>query len=171
MTKVRELSIDGRKFVVDLDESGDFTTLCGGERIKAPSLKGLTEKLRKHVRSEGRIAIPVSKIDQHYGRGNNRDKYVVSQVLLTGIHARSGNVLYKNEATGEADQSGYSERFYKRLTAEEIAKFQALVKAERDAVAALGAWQDLHMINAKHLIEEAQARVEDQPADPVEASK
>jgi hypothetical protein len=166
-TKLKTESIDGYKFDIEILDSGEFYTRIHGEEVEAPSLKGLTDKVRKMIRRAGRIAVPVTHITTRYR--HNKETPEVTQVILTGIHGSNRNILYKDEKTGESEQASYSSEFYKRLTGEEIAAYIALVKAAEAASRAVETWKEKHRVNPHQLIEQAAEKTETKPADPDEA--
>ena len=169
-TKLKDHTIDGHTFEIQVEDNGEFGAKILGQWIKAPSLKALVEKSKSMIRRAGRIAIPVTMISSSYGR-NDKEVPKITQVTLTGTHGgTSRNVLYKDEKTGKTEQgNNYGDRFYKRLTGPEIARYVELVKELHAATQAVESWKAKHVINPYELIQKAAEKVEHQPADLKEA--
>lgn len=160
-THLKTISIDGAKIDVLVKENGNFTARYDGELFETSSLKSLQERLKKHIRTNRRIDIPVTLLEEDY-----HDKLVVKQVRLMGMQSRTGNILYKEEKTGETHQDrGYHNSFYRRMTPEEIQQLFSLRAAVRAAKEALDAFMESRQVHTKVLIEEAMKHVDPETAD------
>lgn len=123
----------GQEYPVDVDEeTGIFSIYMGGDHghIRADSLAELTRKARK---IKAKFELPFSRVS------NDR----VDHGKVTGLHATNGNLLVKWD-TGKSEQipaySGYTSGSMPRLTDEETAEVEALLKARNDAARALDAF-------------------------------
>lgn len=151
-TVLKTIEIDTREIEITVEENGDFVARVDGEWYRAPSLKLLTEKLRKMIRSQGRIAVPVTQISS-----GHHDEPVITQITLVGVHAGNGNTLYKEDGETGVDQLRWSrDEIYRRLTEAEIAQCHALHEEVRVAKTALEAWLDARRVNDKELMQQAQ---------------
>ncbi len=164
-TILREDSIDGHKFTITVGGDGSFNAKVLGEYVTAPSLKGLTEKVRKLVRRAGRIAVPATRIATRYNR-KDREVPEIEQIHLTGLHGSNRNILYKVDKTGVTEQGSWGAEFYRRLSDKEIAHYLELVRDQDAANKAIEVWKEKHLINAHEAINAAAAKVDDIPADP-----
>lgn len=152
-TKLKTVQIDTRPFDVYVDDEGQFFTRWQGDNIFAPSLKTLEEKLRKTVRAAGRIAVPVSRISDTW----HSETPTITHIVLTGVHAGNGNVLYREEGENTVEQiRSFDDEIYQRLTESDIAQFHTLKQAVRTAEEALDTWKTAHKVNPRSLMEQAQ---------------
>lgn len=156
--KLKEFHVDGTSTQIWVEESGDFCAQLDGEWAKAGTLKSLTEKIKRHVRTSRQIAVPVTLLNDY---GADDTKFTIQQVTLTGIHGGSGNVIAKDDKTGETQQLRY---FYgtttRRLTGEEIQQFVALVKLQWEARRRVEEWVEARTINARDLVTKAAATLD-----------
>jgi hypothetical protein len=153
--KVREFTVDGTTTQIDVDTtSGDFSAVLDGERVKLSTLKGLQEKIKRHIRTSRKIAIPITLLDD-YAPGSDK-KLEIQQVTLTGIHGGSGNVIARNDKTKEVQQLRY---FWgtavRRLTGGEIQEFVQLVKTSRAAAQAVEDWVEERKVTPAALVQKA----------------
>ena len=128
-----QVTAAGKDYPVDVDEeSGVFSIYMGGDHghIRADSLAELTRKARK---IKAKFELPFSRVTQ--------DR--VEHGTVTGLHATNGNLLVK-WASGKTEQipaySGYTNGSMPRLTDEETAEAERLLKARNEAVRALDAF-------------------------------
>ena len=160
---MKPLDIDGRQITPAVDDDGEFYAKIDGDLYTAPTLKGLAEKLRKQVRTHGRIAIPVTRISEGWRTG---DKIEIEHIVLVGIHAGNRNVLYQVAGSKETEQlRGSSSDLYRRLTEQEIATYRALDKKKRAIEEEIEAWKDARQVRAHDLVVEAQQVLLDQAVD------
>lgn len=151
--KLKTINLDGVKLDIFVGEDGDFSAVWQGARVTAPSLKALTEKLRKSVRARGRIAVPATLIEDAW----REDTATVIHITLVGAHAGNHHPLYKEDGANDIEQLRWgSERVYRRLTDQEITQFHALRRAITEAEERLAEWKDARRVDAKTLMAEAQ---------------
>lgn len=157
-TKLKDFQVDGVTIPIMVRESGEFWCRLDGELSSANSLKTLTEKIKRHVRTSRKIAVPITLLDDF---GPQDDKVKIQQVTLTGIHGGSGNVIAVDDKTKTQQQLRY---FYgmavRRLTGEEIQQFVALVKASRDARVRVEEWIEARSVEPRKLVEQAAAALD-----------
>lgn len=152
--RVRDFAVDGVTIPIDVDTvSGEFSAVLDGERAKSPTLKTLQERIKKHIRTSRKIAVPVTLLDDY---ASSDTKLKITQVTLTGIHGGSGNVIAKDDKTHETQQLRY---FYgtcvRRLTGPEIQEFVGLVKALWASQQAVERWVEARTVSPSKLVQEA----------------
>lgn len=134
---VRVETIDGHKFQVYVDEAGLFFVNHEGESMSAESVKQLRDKLTRIVRTSA-VRLKLAACLLHEKTEGAKLQPSVEDVVITGIHGRTGNVLVKR-ADGTTDQlAGWRSdgELVRQLTAKEKEKFIALLKARDSAAAA-----------------------------------
>lgn len=153
LTKLKDYSVDGITFEIQVTGDGTFRTQLDGDWAEATSLKALQEKLKKHIRMTRTLAIPVTQLENYVDRD---DRMRITQLTLTGIHGGSGNVLARDEKTQHSEQLRYYRgEIVRRLTGQEIQEFVALVKAAHAATQAVAEWVEARQVDPKGLIREA----------------
>lgn len=161
-TKVGSETIDGAAFEISVDSSGNFIAEFGGEDYSADSKKKLVDKLRAAVRTRNRVAVPATMIERGYH--DDKEPKLVN-VVLTGMHAGSRNVLYREEGTGKTGQDiGYRDTTLRRLTPAESKTYLELWRAKHAATVKLEAWTKERTIEPKQAVSDAMQAVLDGPA-------
>lgn len=148
---VLTIDIDARMFDVFLTDAGEFYALFDAERIQAPTKKALMEKLKKLVRTRGRVTVPATLVEVDTDR-----KIKVTQITLTGLHGRTRAALYVEDRTPTTTHTVYYNNVYRRLTGEEIAVAVALHRTYKQAEQAWEAWQEKNAIDPTAVLREAQ---------------
>ena len=159
--------VDGKSFDVIVLKDGTFWANLGediyddAQRLHAPSLKKLLEKAREHLRKSNRPAIEATLLERSSWRS---EKDVIVDVLLTGVHAGNGNILYRDQ--GGTHQS-YSQHFYRKLTAEEKAEYLRLRREEKEAEKRRERWEQERVLDAQATLQAGKPVLET-PAPPEE---
>lgn len=124
--------VHGLKIPIYITTSGEFRASLDDRNYTAATLDVLKKKLRAVGRSKKVVtAILACKVNVDYGAMSIRD------VVITGIHAKTGAVLYRDEATGHAFQEDDTRHgvatFIRRIPREQkeeyIAFYDVMVKA------------------------------------------
>lgn len=155
-TKVGTETIDTVEYEIYVDGAGIFSSSFEGDRITAATKKALVEKLRTAVRSHHKVAIDVTHIATRY-RGD-REVPEPENLILTGIHASSRNLLYRKPGQKGRDATGqlsHYDTITRRLGPGEIADLKRLVKEKHDAEKALEKWIGSRKIDARAEITKA----------------
>lgn len=164
--KLKKAMVDGRAFEVDVDDDGLFGTLLDGDRVTAPTLKALTEKLVKEVRTHGRVCVPATRLED----GWRNEEIELHDIELIGVHAGNNNPLYRVVGSKTTEQlRSYSDDILRRLTAEEKIEVMRLKAEIIAAQKAYDAFKDDRKIHPRTVIEDAQALVIDKA--PVAGAK
>lgn len=162
----KKIEIDGKMFEtwVRDDVDGEFFVIHDGDQVRAPSLKTLKEKLTRMLREDKvRVAVPATMTGDGFG-----DDLV--EVVLTGIHSGSGNVLVKRAGSGRSEQvrDWGDSKFFVATTEAERKEFADLVAAKRRIERLMEAWKSKRKLSAKAAIA---AAVEKAIAEPKEEPK
>ena len=111
------------------DYDGAFTATVQGTRYETKSLDELRRLIDKALKkSKIKVEVPVSIPGSTGG---------VRHLTLTGVNARTGNVTFRDDLTGEAGQLKQWTRVYRRLSDEEVARYGELAEAKKAAARAL----------------------------------
>lgn len=153
-TKVKNYSVDSVTVEIAVSTStGVFSGDVDGNTLTAPSLSSLQDKIKKYIRANRRIAVPVTMVDDY---GVNDTEILIRHITLTGIHGRSNNVMAKDDETERVEQLRY---FYgqivRRLTTDEIKELTKLAQAARDAYAKVEAWVEERQVSPTELVRAA----------------
>jgi hypothetical protein len=132
---------DGWKFDIAITGDGKFTTTADGESYTADTYEKLKTKIVRACRREKvRLALPATVAKQSSRFGDETQR--IFDVVVTGIHQRSHDVLYRNELDHKAGSiENYGDHLMVRLTMEQRDKYLELQKAKKDATAAFEAFQ------------------------------
>jgi hypothetical protein len=140
--KVANFETDGRKFQIELSETtGQFSTVIDGYHHHADTLDKLKKQIIRATRREAvRLALPAT-----IAKGSHRfidDSARVFDIIVTGIHQRTRDVLYRSALDHKAGAvEGYGDKLLIRLTREQKDQYLDLQKAKRESAAALDAFQ------------------------------
>ena len=124
--------VDGKKFVIEITDDGEFRTLIDGDPLRADTYEKLKQKImRSQRRAKVRIALPatIALSSSHF----SSDAEQLVDVEITGIHQRNRTVLYRRLDTDKAGTVEYSDTLLKRLDGAGKATYQALLRAKLGA--------------------------------------
>ena len=135
---------DGRKFAIEITDSGTFRTVIDGDPYSADTYEKLKAKIVRACRKEKvRLALPAT-LAHGVRRFNDDDHDAVFDITITGIHQRSKDVLYRKDADHKAGTADYNDKILVRLTREQKDKYLELRIAVREAKKAFEAFQNKH---------------------------
>jgi len=149
-TKIGTETIDTVEYEIYVSEDGVFSSSFEGDRITAPTKKALLEKLRTAVRSHRKVAIEVTHIATRY-RGDV-EVPEPEDLVLTGIHSSSRNMLYRKPGAKGRDATGqlsHYDTITRRLTKAEVEDLKSLVQNKQRAERSLNDWIAKRKIDAR----------------------
>ena len=147
--------IDGREVTLSVSaESGVWTVTLNHDQIASGMTRDdVLKKARKALRTAAlRVKIPASLMLE-----SDDDKPArVEHIVITGLHARNGNVLMTNVESGEKKQhDGYWDGIIsERLSDEDAAEFVRLDAVKQAAERAYNEFVDQHKVNGEELVKE-----------------
>lgn len=156
-TDVKTLEIDGVRVPITLNGKGDFEAMVDGQEIQSPTLKALEEKIKKAVRSAGKLAIEATLLQF----GWRHDTPEFEDIVITGKHAGNDNPLYRS-SEGHVEQMRETRECMRRLTKDEKKEFGELVKVRDRAEKAIVKWKDDHRMNPHQAIRRARGDKDDE---------
>ena len=151
-TPVLHEEIDGITFPIYLTPAGKFWARYLEERLEAPTKSALRDKLRKKVRTQGKVRVPATLIETHYDEAELK----VTQIHLIGTRGKYSSVVYEEDDDHSTGSVFHRGSLYHRLSPEEITEAQRLYTAYRTAEQAWEAWQEAHQIDGQEALKEAQ---------------
>lgn len=155
--KVSTEKIDEASFDIFVDDSGSFSATFDGETYSGDSKKRLVDKLREAVRTHQRVSVPATMIERAY---DDDKPPTLTNVDLTGLHARSRNVLYREVGTGKTGQwQSYRGDTLRRLTPAEAKTYLDLWRVKRAAEVKLDAWVKAREIDPRQAVTDAMQAV------------
>lgn len=143
MIKHSNFEHDGQTFAIMINDKGEFTTRIANDEVKAETLEKIRQKIMRAARRKTiKLALPatVAKVRGRF----SEDAARLIDIVITGIHQRNRNVLYRAVSDHKAGDVDYSDKLMKRLTPAEHAKYLALQKADRDATKAFNKFVEDH---------------------------
>lgn len=156
-TALKTIDVDGENVEITLDsDTGQFYARADGQDHNAPSLKMLEERVRKQIRSRGRLAIEATLVEL--------DRYQESKpefedIVITGKHASNNNVLYRDRHGVTQQMRSYSnDGCTHRLTKTERLEINDLVAKARAANKRVEQWKDDHKLDIWKAIEQARKK-------------
>lgn len=159
-TQVGTLDVDRQDVALFFDGSKHFYADVLGERVNAPSMDRLKEKVRERLRAgDLKLAIPATLVyvDEDQGASGVRFK----DILLVGTHGGSGKVVYRDGTRTDTFTHYRSEVLTNRLSKQAKDKVRAMREAIHKASQAWDRWQEAVALenNGKDLIEQEKARL------------
>ena len=161
---VRVETVGDERVEIYLDAGGRFYTTYHDHELYNPTLDGLLEAIQRKQRvKKTKLAIPATYLTterQGFGRDH---KVVLADVELTGVHGRTGEVLFRYVESGKSDRCRRwgSDNFFRRLTPAEKDKFLALDAEETQAQRRFAEYKKAREINAQKLIEAKVKEIEE----------
>jgi hypothetical protein len=161
---LKTVEIDGRTIDVDVDDDGEFYANVDGDRYTAPALKVLIERLRKHIRSYGRISVPVTRLETGWRADN---KVEIEHLDLVGVHASNRNLLIRTVTgnqgrrtkVGETTQHRGSGDLYRRLTDTEVKTIRAMYERKQRIEKEIDEWLEVRRVDGQTLVRDAQNKL------------
>lgn len=153
--KVKTFDAEGQKWDIFASSEGDFYVELPNHEgiVKADTLKKLEKKLIA-MKRENRVNIPVTLIKLPSWHNSNKP-IEFTQGSLTGIHARTHNLLFKGD-DGTNDQLGsYDGQICRRLSEGDINHVLALFEAYKDAEQTWEAHLESLKVSGERLVREA----------------
>lgn len=151
MTAVKTINVDGAVVEITLNEKGEFLAKVETQWITAPTMKGIEERVRKAVRSAGKLSIEATLLDF----GFNDDEPSFEDILITGQHASNNNVLYRDDSGAVQQLRTFNSDCMIRLSKDQRKEFGELVKARKRAEKAMEKWKADHKLDAHQAIRKA----------------
>jgi len=151
-TPVLHEEIDGITFPIYLTPAGKFWARYLEERLEAPTKSALRDKLRKKVRTQGKVRVPATLIEAHY----DEPALEVLQIHLIGTKGKYSTVVYQEDEGGETSTVYTRGTLYRRLSTEEVAEAQRVYSTYKDAEKAWEAWREANEIDGNEALKEAQ---------------
>lgn len=133
MAHIGEIKIGGQDYSVEVDERGVFSVDAGpAGNITAKSMDELREKMNISTRkASARVSIKAMRIDDQGGTA-----IAISSIEFTGIHGRTGHLLYRDESGKAQTMEGYSRKMReicRPMSAEERTEAARLLAAANAA--------------------------------------
>ena len=169
VTTIGKETIDGVDYEVQVSDSGKFLVIFDGDQLTADTKKAVIDKLRTAVRSHKRVEVPVTHVRTRYRGDQEVDE--PENLILTGIHGSSRNLLYRVEGKKGRDASGqlsHYDTILRRLTKDEVEEFKRLGKAKRDAEKDLERFISARKIDARAVVTKAARDAAGMPAESEE---
>jgi len=151
-----EVEVRGKMIKVEVNDRGYFHAQLDGKNFGSSELEKLRVELVAHTRKVTvRVSVPVTILES----GVLGRPLMAFPAVLTGIHAKTGELLYRRTDTGDtgtAHASNYmNERVLAPMSAVEREKFNALSKARRDAEDALDTFRKQHDFKPEKAVTDA----------------
>lgn len=157
-TKLKRETIDGRQVDIYVTDGGTFKALMDGgseETYSAASLPSLMKQVREIIKGQTK-EIPAAQVGWSSGdRWSSRGKksLQVELLIISGIHAGNGNVLYRHEGQPRKNtQQGYryhSVKFLRRPTPEELEELKTLYEANDELERRIEAWHQARLLDVE----------------------
>lgn len=182
--RIAELNISGEEVKIDFNTAANnFSAEFNGEEFADANYNALVYRIKKRAKEyKPLVFIPVTKVEHN---GINGNEY--TDCTVTGIHARTRNILARIDATNEVIQIGQGEfanrekdrtygnwdldrvpRYVRRLTDAERRELNELTIHEAKAERARDTLQRAFRIPIVAMIEREQRRTADAVTDAVE---
>lgn len=158
--EVRTLKTDGRTVALMVNDRGIFHAEIGDERIEAKSLDSLVDKVKKHIKRLGQIAIPVTLMKTGY----DDDEPSFRNAFIVGTGGRRHEPLYQEEGdAGRVDSAGYNETPLRRLTRAERNFLISLWREHRRAYKRFEELTEEYGVNGGELLAAEARRIDGTP--------
>ena len=160
MMKLKDIEVRGKKFAVAVDElRGTFHATVGERRLSAHTLDELITRVTTATKvTATRVAVEATRLGHRRGRD-------VEHIVMTGLHASDGRVLYR-DAKGHAGKiEGFTDDVARRLTDAEVAQFKSLVAAKLAADQQFDAFVARVRIDARKVVQEAVSKASGVPIE------
>lgn len=153
--KLKNIEVNGEDVAITLDSDYTFYAYVLGERIEAASMKSLEAAIRAAAKRDIVVAIEASIVERWGSE--------IADILITGRHNGTGNILYRREKlkVGErkitTEQLRDEERVCRRLTDDERKEFSRLNAVKRRAEKAVNEWPKSRKLSVATAIKAAVA--------------
>jgi hypothetical protein len=170
-----EEEILGRMYTITLStSSGSFRSSVNGDHVSADTKDELVKEIQKRARKARlKVSVPATQIDvveKEFFGGRKQWIFGVGtrDLVLTGIHSRTGKVLVKytnGETTQVSGRWGRSSEIVKRLTKAEIEEYKKLKRAAMVATEAYAKFEKKVRLDPEKVVREAMNEAVDDPRE------
>jgi hypothetical protein len=152
------IEVKGKKFDVQISDTGEFVAEYEHDQVRAESLKQLTEKLASRIARSKRVSIPICMWEKE--SWSDKPGKIRTGVII-GIHGSNDNILVKFDDQPKSEQIGYG-NFFDPKDAKELKRLSETLTAAEDA---FEKFKKKHAIDAREKVRKALGQTGDDEVD------